>query len=104
MTVSTSPVVIDVPFTVPFVHRLRFTADVLGDDRDVLLDLLGPSGPQPARVQFWLDGHVARARPDLAPRLEALARSRPGRLRQAALPLPPVSISPPIMRRAWQAY
>ena len=74
---------IDVPFAVPFVHRLRFTGDVLGDDRDVLLDLLEPSGPQPARVQFWLDGTVARARPDLAPALEALARSRPGQLRQA---------------------
>lgn len=80
---------IDVPFVVPFVHRLRFTGDVLGDEQDVLLDLLERSGPNPARVQFWLDGHVAAARPDLPSRLEALARSRPGQLAPAGMHVVP---------------
>src|SRR5438045_3722084 len=81
MTVSTSPVAIDVPFTVPFVHRLRFTADVLGDDREALLDVLEPSGRRPARVQLWLDRHVAACRPDLADRLGRLLSSCPERFR-----------------------
>jgi 3-dehydroquinate synthase len=71
---------VDIPFAVPFVHRLRFTTDALGSEAAVLLDLLEPSGPNPARVQFWLDGHVARARPDLAPRLEALGNTRPDQI------------------------
>jgi 3-dehydroquinate synthase len=74
---------IDVPFAVPFVHRLRFTTDVLGAEQDVLLDVLEKSGPNPARVQFWLDGHVAAAQPDLAGRLTALPASRPDQLVQA---------------------
>src|SRR3954447_9757404 len=65
----------DIAFAVPFVHRLRFTTDVLGVEQDVLLDVLERSGPNPARVQFWLDGHVAGVRPDLAARLTALAEA-----------------------------
>ena len=38
---------LDVRFAVPTVHRLRFTHDVLGADREVLLDLLEPSGDRP---------------------------------------------------------
>lgn len=60
---------IDIPFSVPFVHRLRFTRNLLDGEQDVLLDVLEPSGPQPARVQLWLDEHMANARPDLARRL-----------------------------------
>ncbi|MGL4461234.1 MAG: hypothetical protein ACRC1K_03705, partial [Planctomycetia bacterium] len=74
---------LDVPFHVPAVHRLRFTRDVLGDDRDVLLDLLETSGDQPAKVQFWVDESLAAARPDLEDRLQALAAARPGRLVRA---------------------
>jgi 3-dehydroquinate synthase len=77
------PQSIDVPFAVPFVHRLRFTQDVLGAERNVLLDLLEPSGDRAPRVQFWLDEHVAAARPDLRARLESLAADNPGRIRQA---------------------
>ena len=73
----------DVSFAVPFVHRLRFTDDVLGDDQQVLLDVLERSGPRPARVQFWLDGHVADARPDLADRLVAFAGAHPQHVVQA---------------------
>src|SRR5207302_7743702 len=73
----------DIAFHVPFVHRLRFTTDVLGDEQQVLLDVLERSGPNPARVQFWLDGHVAGVRPDLAARLTALAEAHPDRVVQA---------------------
>jgi 3-dehydroquinate synthase len=71
---------LDVPFAVPFVHRVRFTRDVLGADADVLWEVLEPSEGRPPRVQFWVDECLAAARPDLAARLKALARSRQDRL------------------------
>jgi len=87
-------------FAVPFAHRLRFTHDVLGigtdrahsaaaqcgparrgsNEQHVLLDLLEPSGDQPARVQFWVDEHLAAAQPLLRRRLRALAAAHPDRL------------------------
>jgi 3-dehydroquinate synthase len=66
---------IDIPFQVPCVHRLRFTRDVLGSDQSVLADLLEPSGSQPARVQFWVDQHVADAQPDLRTRIRRFVAS-----------------------------
>src|SRR5438270_3046505 len=74
---------IDVPFAVPFVHRLRFTSDVLCAEQDVLLDVLEKSGPNPARVQFWLDGHVVAAQPDLAGRLVAFTEAHAQQIVQA---------------------
>ncbi|MCC7419226.1 MAG: 3-dehydroquinate synthase [Planctomycetaceae bacterium] len=68
--------VIDVPFQVNFTHRLRFTDDVLGLDRQVLADVLEPSGNQKPRVQFWVDEHVANARPDLLHRIELFLEER----------------------------
>ena len=62
-------------FHVPFVHRLRFTQDVLGPDAAVLLDVLERSGDQPARVQFWLDEHVLNAQPELWDRLLEFAQA-----------------------------
>jgi 3-dehydroquinate synthase len=56
---------VDISFSVPYVHRLRFTADVFGAQQDVLADVLEPSGERPPRVQFWVDEDVARARPRL---------------------------------------
>ncbi len=70
---------IDIPFTVPCVHRLRFTSDVLGKDHGTLAELLEPSGEQPARVQVWIDEQVAAAQPDLQQRLRRFLKSRPGR-------------------------
>lgn len=64
---------LDAPFTVPFVHRLRFTRDVLGADRHVLAELLEPSEGQPTRMQFWVDANVAAAHPGLLSRIDALA-------------------------------
>ena len=56
---------IDVEFVVPQTHRLRFTTDVFGEDRDVLAAVLESSDGQAVRVQFWVDQHVADATPDL---------------------------------------
>ena len=66
------PEQIDIPFSVPFTHRLRFTTDVLGDDLGVLLDLIEKSGDQIPRVQFWVDEYVAKADATLVPRLQSL--------------------------------
>lgn len=64
----------DVRFTVPFVHRLRFTGNVLQQDAGVLLDLLEPSGDEPPRVQFWLDENVAEAVPEIRTEIEAFCQ------------------------------
>lgn len=77
------PTSYDAVFSVPFVHRLRFTEDVLRDDREVLLDLLEGSGDRPPRVQFWIDAQVAAARRDLVERLESLIDENPSRIRRA---------------------
>ena len=77
---SPENVTLDVPFTVPFVHRLRFTRDVFGRDRSVLLDLLEPSGERPARVQFWVDGHVMHAQPELRSRIRRFVNAGEGRI------------------------
>ncbi|MCA9080003.1 MAG: 3-dehydroquinate synthase [Planctomycetaceae bacterium] len=65
---------VDIPFQVPFVHRLRFTRDVLDADQQVLVDLLQGSGEQPPKVQFWVDEFVANANPELKARLRRLAQ------------------------------
>jgi 3-dehydroquinate synthase len=80
VTFRGSEISIDVPFTVPFVHRLRFTDDVLGADQQVLADLLEPSPSQPARVQFWVDSNLAAAQPDLLDRIINFSRSQGDRL------------------------
>lgn len=63
------PYSFDVPFQVPFVHRLRVTSDILGADKQVLADLLEPSAAGPAKVQFWLDDQIASAQPQLKSRI-----------------------------------
>jgi 3-dehydroquinate synthase len=72
----------DITFSVPFVHRLRFTQDILGADERVLLELLEPSGELPPRVQFWVDESIAEAQPDLRHRLRAFLARHAGRLTQ----------------------
>ena len=71
---------IAVPFSVPQVHRVRFTRDVFGDEQDVLLDVLEASGETPPRVQFWIDEHVLNARPDLRERIRGLGEMHSNRL------------------------
>lgn len=64
----------DVDFQVAFTHRLRFTNDVFGADRQQLLDVLQPSNGPTAKVQFWIDESVAQANPDLRQRIHTLVQ------------------------------
>jgi 3-dehydroquinate synthase len=73
----------DVPFAPCFVHRLRFTNDVLGADQAVLADILEPSGDRPAKVQFWVDEHIAGACPDLKAQIRSFARDHADRIELA---------------------
>lgn len=73
----------DVRFHVPQTHRVRFTSDALGVDHRALAEVLEPSGPGPARVQFWLDQHVAESRPDIRVKLHAFAHAHGDRITQA---------------------
>jgi 3-dehydroquinate synthase len=72
-----------VPFAPSFFHRLRFTGDVFGADQVVLADVLEPSGDRPAKVQFWVDEHVAGACPDLKTKLRKFAESHSDRIELA---------------------
>jgi 3-dehydroquinate synthase len=74
------PESIDRPFPVPFVHRLRFTRDVLGPDRDALAAVLASSGGRKARVQFWVDEHLLARRPDLRAFVGSFAETYASRL------------------------
>ena len=80
MTLQSDPTRTQVPFGPSFVHRLYFTNDLLGADRGVLAEVLEPSDGRIARVQFWLDEHVARARPDLGRRLRRFASAHAERV------------------------
>lgn len=76
----TNSEIIDRPFHVPLVHRLRFTHDVFGADRRVLADVLEPASNAPARVQFWLDGNVAAAQPELRSQIEEFCAAHRDRI------------------------
>ena len=69
----------EVPFAPEFAHRLLFTDDVFGEDCEALANMLEPSGDRPARVQFWVDGHVIAARPDLKARIRSLVNAHADR-------------------------
>jgi 3-dehydroquinate synthase len=71
---------LDRPFSVPFVHRLRFTQDVFGTDQHVLADVLERSGASVPRVQFWVDSHVDVTNPDLREKIAAFCAAAAGRL------------------------
>ena len=71
---------IDIDFKVPVRHRLRFTEDVLGQDQDVLAEVLEPSGTRPPRVQFWMDEAVAHHSPDILERIRTFSDSCADRL------------------------
>ena len=49
---------LDVEFSVPMIHRLRFTRDCLGEDWAAISELLEPSVSQPTKVQCWIDQGV----------------------------------------------
>ena len=72
-------------FAVPFRHRLVFTADVFGADAAELAAVLEPSGDLAPKVQFWVDGHVAAARPGLRRRIDAFLVALGDRVRPAGV-------------------
>jgi 3-dehydroquinate synthase len=69
---------LDIPFQVPCVHRLRFTQDVFGADADTLAQLI-ERADEPARIQFWVDSHVADAQPRLKDRIGEFVNTNTGR-------------------------
>ena len=73
---------LDVDFQVPFVHRLRFTSDLFGEDQSVLADLLESSDKNPARVQFWIDQNVAAGSPQLVERVKRFSEANPERVKR----------------------
>src|SRR5215467_13224590 len=75
----TSESALEVAFSVPFVHRVRFTHDVLGRDALTLIELLEAAPGEAARVQFWIDSRVAEAQPDLQQRIYALSKKNRSR-------------------------
>ncbi|MCA9062739.1 MAG: 3-dehydroquinate synthase [Planctomycetaceae bacterium] len=77
---------IDVDFTVPFRHRLRFTQDVFAEDCGVLASLLAPSEDRLPRVQFWVDQQVLEANPDLRERIRSFERKYATHLQSCGLP------------------
>lgn len=68
----------DIEFSVPMTHRLRFTQDCLGQDFDVLLDLLEHGNECAARVQVWIDDGLAANDPNLIERLSHQFESATG--------------------------
>ena len=62
----------DIDFSVPQVHRLRFTRDCFGEDFEVLANLLESGcGQSAARVQVWIDEGLATWDESLIPKIEA---------------------------------
>lgn len=74
---------VESPFAVTFRHRLRYTNDVLGHDRAALIEMFEPSGDAAAKVQFFVDGHVAEARPEVVPGLARVVAEGLGRCTMA---------------------
>ena len=77
---------INVRFSVPFEHRLRFTDDVFGAEQHVLAQLLEPSGEQRTRVQFWLDANVAETNPTLLDKIQRFSTRLADRIVVAGAP------------------
>jgi 3-dehydroquinate synthase len=62
----------DIDFSVPLVHRLRFTQDCFGQDSDSLLELFEPSSDECARVQVWVDEGLTQWDSQLCQRISTL--------------------------------
>ena len=60
---------LDVEFSVPCTHRLRFTSDCFGLDWPILAELFEAPIGQKARVQVWLDDGLERWDPQLPDRI-----------------------------------
>lgn len=68
----------DIDFSVPQVHRLRFTNDCFGDDFSILAELLQSSSPAPSRVQVWIDQGLVDWDGSLPQRIAARLTQTPG--------------------------
>lgn len=71
---------VDVSFSVPFTHRLRFTADAFGLDQSPtgqsdLAELLEAGETGTTKVQFWVDADVASALSQLTSRIRRFVES-----------------------------
>ena len=51
----------DIPFSVPFVHRLRVTQEVAGADFAELLDVLEGDDTRPAKVLLVAESPIAQS-------------------------------------------
>lgn len=71
--------IFDIEFSVPMVHRLRFTQDCFGTQFEVVLQLLQHAPDTPARVQVWIDSGLLESSPDLIQRIEDQLASAPQR-------------------------
>lgn len=83
----------DVPFSVPFLHRLRFTRDVFHPDNPTFVDALAPPPvvPRaPARIAVFIDDGVVAAWPDLAKQIHAYVDAHRATIALAG-PLMPVT-------------
>lgn len=67
----------DIDFTVPMVHRLRFTRDCFGEDFDVVRELFEPGAAVPARVQVWVDAGLQQWEPMLCKRIADRLQAAP---------------------------
>lgn len=77
-------VVHDTAFSVPFVHRLRFTRNVFDAANHVLADVLGEPANGPHRLLVCLDEGVAGAWPRLPQRIAGYMRAHRDRMALAA--------------------
>lgn len=68
----------DIDFSVPQVHRLRFTRDCFGEDFPSLVELLPPSSHGLARVQVWIDQGLVDWMPTLPELVATRLDSSPG--------------------------
>lgn len=68
----------DIDFSVPQVHRLRFTNDCFGDDFPVLSELLQSSSSAASRVQVWIDQGLVDWDGQLPQRVAARLLQTPG--------------------------
>lgn len=63
---------LDIPFVIPQTFRFRMTNDVLGDDGDVLLDLLEPSGDGRPKVIVFADASLIHSDHEFLSKLQKL--------------------------------
>lgn len=74
---------LDIEFSVPMVHRLRFTEDCFGSQFDIVARLLEHAPGTPARVQVWIDSGLLDFDPELLHRVQQQLAAEPRHTVQA---------------------